>query len=161
MGSERLPDHKSVLAAASSYFENLLFNGMKESRQEVELAQFTPRTWCAAFEFIYGAEVDISAATIPDMFELLECAKYYQLNVLEKNMKEGIKFCADKSNFCELFMVAQRLSICQLKENVLQFVDKEFVFLCESHALDALDAKTMEEMSILDLPSWSVLERLE
>lgn len=62
-------------------------------------------------------------------------------------MVQSISSCMDKSSCSEVLMFAENSGYSQLKRKALQCVEKEFVLLCESHALGAIDTKTMEEVA--------------
>lgn len=145
VGEERFQAHRNVLASASPYFMNLLYNGMKESRQEeVCLPKFSPRTWRSALDFIYGEEVNLSALPTANMLELMDCADFYQMKKMERGVLKGIESSMDVTNFRERFIIAEQCENKHMQRMVEDFVDKEFIRLCELNAFVGFDLKAME-----------------
>lgn len=125
----------------------MFYDNFKESRQkEVKLSLFSARTWRAAVNFIYSEVVDFSKAEVPEVLELLECAKYCQMDVLVQVLMEGVNINLKDANCCTMLMAALELGCRNSISKILTFLSKNFIRLCD---LDALECLTIESLELV------------
>eukprot|EP00794_Sanderia_malayensis_P003257 gene3257-3738_t len=68
VGETRIPAHKIVLAASSSYFEAMFTNDMTESREQViELHDMDPISVETIIEFMYTSDIDVSEDNVQSL----------------------------------------------------------------------------------------------
>lgn len=68
----------------------------------------------------------MSAMSTTDLFELLDCADFYHM----KKVKRAVVIAEKRDSY--------------VQELVEQYVNKEFIQLCDVNAFDEVDLKTMD-----------------
>ena len=99
--SYKLPAHRCVLAAASSYFKAMLFGGMKESSQlmcDLQMSH-SSEVVMKMLEFIYLGQVSISTAQVP---EVIIAADYLNLESLLLAVESTVQTQLNPMTCCSL-----------------------------------------------------------
>lgn len=142
---ERFPAHRAWLSASSPMLTNMLNNGMKETGEcEVHLPNFCASIWRETLDFVYFEKLDVLDTS--HAIELLECARFYELDNMEKHMTNALVSFMDEQNCCQLVAVAIRLDCTSLKSQAMLFMAKHFIEVSKSKSFGGLDTDTMEEL---------------
>eukprot|EP00003_Mantamonas_plastica_P025635 TRINITY_DN5072_c0_g2_i1.p1 TRINITY_DN5072_c0_g2~~TRINITY_DN5072_c0_g2_i1.p1 ORF type:complete len:586 (-),score=160.64 TRINITY_DN5072_c0_g2_i1:684-2441(-) len=90
--------HKIVLAAQSSFFDSLFYDGMMESKQDViELKELNPKVFESVLKYLYTGTIDSGEAS-DDVDILFEMAEY--LDILP------LKMCCVQQSTCAVLSLA-------------------------------------------------------
>ncbi|CAG8441102.1 6310_t:CDS:1 [Acaulospora colombiana] len=90
--NETLYGCRAILAARSEVLDKLLFNGMKESKQnEIKFPEIKSCAMKIILEFLYTDEVNYTAFTPNNIIDTFHAADYFQLPDLQDQLVEYVK----------------------------------------------------------------------
>ena len=89
---QRFSAHKSVLAANSTYFKNLLATG----NDGIFLHHITSESFAAILDFMYTSRLHLEASSVQDV---LSAAKFLQVKGVVSICCRSIKFFETKKKF--------------------------------------------------------------
>ncbi|KAK3735752.1 hypothetical protein QZH41_000625 [Actinostola sp. cb2023] len=147
VGERRIPAHRLVLAACSSYFHAMFTSELLESRQrEVTLQQVDPDAMEMLVEFAYTAKIQVSEENVQT---LLPASSLLQLNSVREACCEFLQKQLHPSNCLGIRSFADAHTCGELLESshryaLLHFVDvsqtEEFFLLTTEQVLELISS---------------------
>lgn len=121
--TEKIPAHRAVLAARSSYFRALLFGGFAEtSKREITLKVPVEAFKCL-LKFIYGGELLLDEMTEAKIIDVLCVANEYGFFELVTCIAKYLGKMLRLDNFWKLFDIAQLHGFQTLIDDCWNFAD--------------------------------------
>ncbi|XP_050426635.1 BTB/POZ domain-containing protein 9-like [Adelges cooleyi] len=137
---ERLPAHRVVLASRSKQFNDLLYNGLKESYQmEVLIKKTSITSFKILLRYIYFGRMDLSILEDKVILDLFRISNLFGLTNLELSLSEYLRSNINLDIVCSAYAVARLLQCKDLQDGLLEFID--------DHALDVLRSKDFLSLS--------------
>lgn len=146
VGGEKIPAHKMILAAQSSYFRALLYGGLAETTQkEIEL-DVPIEAFKALLEFMYSGRMSLAKMNMKDVLDILSLTHEYGFEALELRICKHLMVVLSLDNCCVILENAILYSFDVLRDACITFMDR--------HANKILDQdafKTLSQDSLCSL----------
>ena len=134
--------HRAVLAAASSYFQNLFTIDTKEKREEnVEIGELKCAVMEDFLEFIYTGDVLLTES---NSIELLKTANYTNACHLERLCEEFLNETLSLENCLSVGRLAEMFDCQELKKGCCDFIKKHFSKVLELPGFLEMTGKEVE-----------------
>ncbi|KAJ3643694.1 hypothetical protein Zmor_026390 [Zophobas morio] len=124
--NKRIFAHKVILAARSSYFENLLY----EDGQEIEQTELTislntsADSFLAVLKFLYTGTITITPSNLDPTLDLIGLAHQCALTDLEVAIGQKIKPLLNHKNICSVLNTANLYNLVELRDACHVFMDQ-------------------------------------
>ncbi|KAJ3643696.1 hypothetical protein Zmor_026392 [Zophobas morio] len=151
LDNERFFAHKVILAARSSYFADLLYDG----KQEIEQSELTisldtsPDAFRSVLQFLYTGSITISPSDFDPTLDLTSLAHRCSLTDFEYAIANQIKSVLSLKNICSTLNTANLYELVEIRDACHSFADR--------HALEIIDKDCFQGLSQKSLIK--VLER--
>ncbi|XP_031623823.1 BTB/POZ domain-containing protein 9 [Contarinia nasturtii] len=135
----KLPAHKILLAARSSYFRALLYGGLCETNQnEIEL-KVPLEAFKALLEYIYTGCMSLAKMKEENILDSLGLANQYGFETLELAISTYLTNSLSLKNCCAILDAARLYNLDTLSDFTLTFMDR--------NSTDLLNASTFKTLS--------------
>lgn len=135
----KLPGHRVILAARSTYFRALLYGGLAESNQsEIEL-KIPLEAFKALLSYIYTGHMSLNGMKEENILDTLGLANQYGFEGLEEAISAYLKKILSLSNCCAILDAARLYSLETLTNVCVTFMDR--------NATELLAHKTFTSLS--------------
>ena len=123
--------HKSVLSAASLFFDSMFTCNMKEKDQpSVKIEQINASTMKLVLEFVYTGDVEVDGESALD---LLTTANYLLMPKLEQRAVDALKRSGlNVSNCIESYCIAVDQGFIDLRCSAREFIQANFLAVSET-----------------------------
>lgn len=139
----KIPAHKMILSAQSTYFETMFGGAFAEAKQtEVEL-NVPLSAFRAILKYIYTRCLSLAAFECVEIVEVYDLANQYGFDALTKIILEYLTAKLKLENCVEMLNAALLYSLDDLQNACLQFMD--------SHSNELLGHETFKELPISSL----------
>ncbi|KAJ3643692.1 hypothetical protein Zmor_026389 [Zophobas morio] len=124
--SKRIFAHKVILAARSSYFENLLY----EDGQEIEQTELTislnttADSFLDVLKFLYTGTITITPSNLDPTLDLIGLAHQCTLTDLEVAIGQKLKPLLNHKNICSVLNTANLYNLAELRDACHLFMDQ-------------------------------------
>lgn len=136
--AEKLPAHKCILAARSSYFRALLFGGLSESSStEIEL-NVPLNAFKIVLKYIYTVHIPLRQMEWQTICDSLSLANEYGIEEMEAMITTHIINTVSPENCVTTFIATSTYASDKLKNAIMRVIDKiatEFLFTNEFKTL--------------------------
>lgn len=144
VGGIRIPAHKVVLAAASSYFEAMFTAGMVESRENViELHNIDASSIQSIVEFMYTSKIEISEDNVQS---LLPASTIIQVELVRSECCKFLSAQLSPCNCLGIFIFADMHGCHQLTHSAKSFALTNFVEVSKTEEFLHLIPKRLMEL---------------
>ncbi|CAJ0582241.1 unnamed protein product, partial [Mesorhabditis spiculigera] len=143
---ERIPAHKVILAARSSYFKALFYGGLRTDKEEVELKETAVTPFKYLLRFIYSSTLSLVGLGEDLVIEILAHARLFQFTSLVESLAEYLKLVLDDSNLCTIFNISQLYSIPSLSDFCLEYADRNAGMVLSSEGFLQLSRECVQQL---------------
>ncbi|XP_028656585.1 kelch-like protein 9 isoform X1 [Erpetoichthys calabaricus] len=134
--NETFSAHKSVLAAASTYFRIMFTADMREKHMgAVELKGVTASGLKVALHFMYTSQLSADPSSLEDV---LLTATYLQITQLTECCARLLQGALETDNFFTILTLSEKYDLLPLKEACLSFISQNLDVILERHELSLL-----------------------
>jgi len=103
--------HKVLLAAASEVFKNMFFGDLKEMKDVIPIEDTTVESFECMLDYIYDEDIDWSAMTLLEMYDVINLATMYFMTDLVREIKTQMgNLVLDLNNVMEVAHTATLFS---------------------------------------------------
>lgn len=149
---KKLPAHRSILAARSSYFRALLYGGLAETTQREINLNVPLQTFKTLLRYVYSGCVPLSKMKVEHISDLLGLADEYGLETLKSAIASiSIKNVSQK-NCCSLLDAAQLYNLETLRDVCTTFMDQNATEMLSSKNFQMLSQESL--CTLLDRDSF-------
>lgn len=142
--NERLPAHRTLLAARSDYFRAMLYGGgfrestQTEIRLDIPLAPF--RT---LLHYIYSGHMSLGRLSVEHVLDIFGLAHQYGFTALELTIGEYLCDVLSIDNVCAILDAASLYNLAELTDVCLTFMDQNAVSLLQHAAFRQLSRHSL------------------
>lgn len=120
---QRIPVHRSILAARNEVFGAMLSADMKEKRtNEVEIVDEDPDVFGKMLRFVYSGELDSKDSNVEELLQLSMLAHKYSVGSLANLCAYWISGNLTVDNVIEVLYVADLVDVTFLKRECIKFI---------------------------------------
>lgn len=142
----KLPAHKIILAARSSYFRALLYGGLAETTQrEIEL-NVPLEAFKALLQYIYTGCMSLSKMKEENILDSLGLANQYGFEALELAISTYLTNNLSQKNCCAILDAARLYNLETLSDVCMTFMDRN-----STELLTSCSFKTLSQDSLCTL----------
>ncbi len=139
----KMPAHKLILSASSSYFRAMFSNGFVESRQiEVEL-KVPLEPFKLILRYMYTGCMSFAPLDSDQIIELYNLANLYGFESLKNAISKYLKRNISIENCISMLISAQLYPLADLKEACLNFIDHSSIKLMHHDTFKATSQDTL------------------
>lgn len=139
----KLPAHKIILAARSSYFRALLYGGLAETTQsEIEL-NVPLDAFKALLEYIYTGCMSLVKMKEENILDSLGLANQYGFETLELAISTYLTNSLSLKNCCAILDAARLYNLDTLSDFTLTFMDRNSLELLNSSTFKTLSQDSL------------------
>ncbi|CAJ0929536.1 unnamed protein product, partial [Mesorhabditis belari] len=148
---ERLPAHKTILAARSEYFRAMFFGGMAESTdsskvREVELKDTTLEAFKHLLNYIYSSKLSLEHMKEELVIEVLGLANKYGFVDLVEAIADHLKSIIYNSNLCSIFNISLLYVLTSLTDFCLEYADRNAELVLGSEGFLQLSESAVQQL---------------
>ena len=112
--------HKLIMAMGSPVFKKQFYGELKEIKDEIVIKDTTRNAFAAMVNTFYGKEVKWKTKTAEEIFEIVNMAEKYQLEVLMKDIEEALKeYPINEGDVVEIANIAEAYSKFEIPSQIL------------------------------------------
>ncbi|KAJ3643698.1 hypothetical protein Zmor_026394 [Zophobas morio] len=143
--NERIFAHKVILAARSSYFEGLLYDGGNEIQQsELTISvDASPDAFRSVLRFLYTGSITISTSDLDASLDLISLAHQCSLTDLEYAVGNKIKSLLSLKNICSILNTANLYDLVELRDACHSFADEHASEIIDNDCFEGLSQKSL------------------
>lgn len=119
----KIPAHKTILSARSSYFKSLLDGGFAEARQAVIELKVPLTAFRAILKYIYTGCLSLNTFEFIETVEICDLANQYGFDELKKMILDYLTENISLGNCVEILNAAHIFSMDELQNSCLIFMD--------------------------------------
>lgn len=139
----KLPAHKMILAARSSYFRALLYGGLVEStQQEIEL-KVPLDAFKSLLDYIYTGCMSLSKMKEENILDSLGLANQYGFESLELAISTYLTNSLSLKNCCAILDAARLYNLDTLSDVCMTFMDRNSTELLNSSTFKTLSQDSL------------------
>lgn len=120
----KLPAHKTILAARSSYFRALFYGGLAESTQSEIKLSVPLEAFKALLGFIYNGRISLANLKEECLLDTLGLANQYGFESLELSISTYLTYNLSLENCCAILDAAGLYSLEWLRSVCMTFMDR-------------------------------------
>lgn len=120
----KLPAHKTILAARSSYFRALFYGGLAESTQSEIKLTVPLDAFKALLGFIYNGRISLASLKEECLLDTLGLANQYGFESLELSISTYLTYNLSLDNCCAILDAAGLYSLEWLRTVCMAFMDR-------------------------------------
>lgn len=148
----KLPAHKIILAARSSYFRALLYGGLAETGQrEIEL-NVPLEAFKALLDYIYTGCMSLNKMKEENILDSLGLANQYGFETLELAISTFLRNNLSQKNCCAILDAARLYNLETLSDVCMTFMDRNSTELLTSSSFKTLSQDSL--CALLDRDSF-------
>ncbi|CAO4380288.1 unnamed protein product [Caenorhabditis nigoni] len=145
------PAHRLILAARSSFFRAMMYNGFKESHeQRVSLHETNSVAFRAVLQYMYTSKIDFAGVELDVLLEYLSLAHRYELRQLMTAISEYFKEILKNENLCSILNAAYFFQFSDLIDYCMQYSDKHADQLLDDPSFNRLSGDSLKELLARD-----------
>ncbi|XP_031626561.1 BTB/POZ domain-containing protein 9-like [Contarinia nasturtii] len=134
----KIPAHKLILSASSSYFHALFSNGLVEtSKNEIKL-QVPLDAFKTILKYIYTGRISFVNLNVGQITDLFDLANMYQFDSLKGAISKYLNHTISIENCHSILHFSNLYSLESLRNDCLNFID--------NNAIDFLNQETLKEI---------------
>lgn len=142
----KLPAHRLMLAARSSYFRALLFGGLAETTQNEIVLKVPLEAFKALLGFIYTGRISLTKMKEENILDTLGLANQYGFEALELAISSYLTNSLSPENCCAILDAARLYSLETLSDVCMTFMDRN-----STELLGHCTFKTLSQDSLCSL----------
>lgn len=142
----RIPAHRVLLAARSSYFRAMLYGGLAESNQDEIQLKVPLEAFRALLEYIYTGHMSLLQMKEENILDTLGLANQYGFEALEKAISSHLKSNLSLKNCCAILDAARLYGLDTLATVCMTFMDRNSTELLKNSSF-----RTLSQYSLCSL----------
>jgi speckle-type POZ protein len=125
VNNERIPAHRIILAARSTYFRTMFSSGMKEAQKgnDIIVQDTSPAAFRALLRYLYTDELAFDD-TVKLLVDVLRKAKELELTRVVNHCEQRCERGLSAQNAVLLFMQADEYALEGLRESALRYLSR-------------------------------------
>ncbi|XP_022214079.2 BTB/POZ domain-containing protein 9-like [Drosophila obscura] len=143
---QRLPAHRSILAARSDYFRAMLYGNMTESKEREIRLEVPVDAFKIIMRYIYTGTLPLSTLDVQGMIGVFGLAHLYGLQNVEGVINNHLQQNLAVSNVCMILNAARRYSMNDLSKECIDFMDRNASKLLKHQSFLRLSKESLEEV---------------
>lgn len=153
----RIPAHKIILAAQSSYFRSLFSGGFAETAQhEIELRRVPLEAFKVILKYIYTGRLSLDNCEVDQLIDVLGLADLYDFETLISPISMCLPSKLSLNNCCAILNAANLYSLDTLNTYCITFMDRNAGDLLNHETFMTLSQRAL--CSLLERDSFFVPE---
>lgn len=139
IGNTKIPAHKTILSARSSYFQRLFCGGFAEASQTEIVLNVPLKSFKLVLGYIYTGRISVFSLNVDQMIEVCGLADQYDFESLKKAISTHLISILSLENCDAILDAACLYSLRELQSKSMEYMD--------IHCRDLLTHVTFKTMS--------------
>ncbi|XP_055299673.1 BTB/POZ domain-containing protein 9 [Sitodiplosis mosellana] len=139
----KLPAHKIILAARSSYFRALLYGGLAETTQQEIVLKVPLEAFKALLDYIYTGCMSLAKMKEENILDSLGLANQYGFESLESAISTYLTNSLSLKNCCAILDAARLYNLETLSDVCMTFMDRNSTELLNTSAFKTLSQDSL------------------
>lgn len=142
----KIPAHKVILSASSSYFRALFSDGFAESSQNEITLQVPLEAFKWILKYIYTGRISLAALNGDQIIDLCNLANLYGFGTVKAAISAYLKRNISVDNCISMLVSADFYSLEELSEVCLKFIDRNAIELMNHDTFNALTQDSLHTL---------------
>lgn len=134
----KIPAHKVILSASSSYFRALFFDGFAESSQKEIKLHVNLEPLKLVLKYIYTGHISLVGFDGDQIMELCNLANQYDIESLKRAISKHLAHNISLDNCHSMLISAQTYAMDDLKAACFKFFDRNCIEMIQQEAFNKI-----------------------